>query len=226
MPKHSKPVVPPVNAGPDPAAAENAFTTLLPRLRSLSADTLITLNTDLQDAAIRALAVARFLAEPEPITRFGLLSPKLFDPKHITDLAPMALAAYHASNELRSARATSSEAKIPVDLADEAISVKTRMLKLAEYAFQGDAVISLEVADIRFGTGYKDLANDLVRLAKIYIAHQGILSKDAFTYRATDVDDARKLAQRILTELGNTRSIEETKWIDLSARMDAAPKWL
>jgi hypothetical protein len=130
----------------------------------------------------------------------------------------MALAAYHASNELRSARAISSEAKIPVDLADEAIGMKARMLKLAEYAFEGDAVISLEVADIRLGTGYKDLANDLVRLAKIYIAHQAILSKDAFTYRATDADDARKLAQRILTELGNTRSIEETKWIDLSAR--------
>jgi hypothetical protein len=202
----------------DPAAAETAFNTLLPRLQALSKDTLLVLNTDLQDAAILALAASRFTAEPEPAARFALLHHDVFDPQHLADLAPAALAAHHAGLRLRSARATSTEAKIPVALADEATQVKTRMLRLTAHVYQDDPKRLAEVEDIRLGTGYKDLAGDLTRLAKLYADDPETVAKDGINYRASDTDDARTLAQKILTALGESRSEEEARWVDLAQR--------
>lgn len=202
----------------DPAAAENAFAALLPRLQSLPPDNLLALNTDLQDAAIIALAAARFTAEAEIAARFALLHKDLFDPRHLTDLAPAALAAHHIGLRLRTARATATEAKIPVALADDAAAVKARMLRLTAHVFEDDPALSAEVEDIRSGTGYKDLASDLVRLAKLYADNPATVAKDGVNHRPTDADDARTLAQKILAALGESRSGEEARWVDLANR--------
>jgi hypothetical protein len=204
---------------PDPAATGKAFKAVLPRLKALSPDAVLALNADLQDAAIVALSVAGFLAMPEAKTRFGHLSAKVFDAKNVEELEPTALAAYHISIELRSARATATEAKLPVDLVDAALELKERMLELASYVFKKDKKLSLEVADIRTGTGYKDLASDLSRLAKIYEDNKAIVSKDTVNYKSTDAKDARRLAQQILAELGRERSKDEATWVDLAARV-------
>ena len=120
----------------DPAAAKNAFVAMSARRDALPKDSLIAVTLDVQAATIIALSVSRFLAEAEPRARFALLNAKVFDPAHVADLEPSALAASHAYVELQSARAQSTEAKLPVSLVENSSEVKDRMLECAEYLFK------------------------------------------------------------------------------------------
>jgi hypothetical protein len=197
----------------DPAAAKKAYEAMTPRMNALAKDDLALLNIDAQEAAIIALSVSRFLAEPEPSARFALLDAKLFDPAHLGDLATIALTVSHAYVELQSARAQTTEAKLPVALVDAATEVKERMLECAEYLFKRHTVLSREVASIRVGAGYRDLASDLIRLAKVYEDNKATVEKDPLNYRSTDAAEARTYAQKVLTSLGEAQSAEEKRCV-------------
>ena len=194
----------------DPAAAKNAFVTMSARRDALTKDSLIAVTLDIQEATIIALSVSRFLADPEPRARFALLHARVFDPAHVADLEPMALAASHAYVELQSARAQSTEAKLPVSLVEKSSEVKDRMLECAEYLFKRHK-LAKEVASIRLGGGHRDRASDLLRLARIYEDEKPTVEKDPLNYRADDAEKARSYAQEILTELGNAQSAEEQR---------------
>ncbi len=206
------------NTPPDPAAARKAYEAMTPRMATLAKDDLALLNIDGQAAAILALSVSRFLAEPEPRARFALLHPRTFDPAHLGDLGTIALTVSHAYVELQSARAQTTEAKLPVALVDKATQVKERMLECTEYLFKRHATLSKEVASIRAGTGYRDTASDLLRLAKIYEDQKDKVEKDPVNYRDTDAADARLHAQEILAELGNAQSAEEQRCVAAMTR--------
>jgi hypothetical protein len=208
----------PKNNPPDPAAAKKAYETMSPRMAALAKEDLALLNIDGQAAAIIALSVSRFLAEPEPRARFALLDAKTFDPAHLGDLGTIALAVSHAYVELQSARAQTTEAKLPVALVDKATKVKERMLECAEYLFKRHEKLSKEVASIRADSGYRDTASDLLRLAKIYEDKKSTVEKDPLNYRDTDAADARTHAQEILTELGNAQSAEEQRCVAAMTR--------
>ena len=212
MPKNP----PPANPKPttlDPAAAKKAYDAMAPRRNALAKDSLAVLNVDAQKAAIIALSVSRFVAEPEPAARFALLHAKTFNPAHLGDLPTIALAVSHAYVELQSARAQTTEAKLPVKLVNDASVVKERMLECAEYLFKRHVKLSREIASIRLGSGYLDLASDLVRLAKVYEDNKATVEKDPLNYRASDAAEARTRAQEIHTELGNAQSAEEQQWV-------------
>jgi len=203
---------------PDPEAAKKAFDAMLPRMKALPREALARVNIDIRQAVITSLAVSRAVAAPEMKKRFALLHKDLFDPAHLTDLEPLALATSHAQVELAAARAQTVEAKLPVDLVDAATEVKARMLELCAYVFKRHPKLSREVDDIRTGTGYKDLALDILRLAKIYEDEHATVSKDVVNYRSEDPSAARTPEQRITTELGEAQSAEEKRWVDLTAR--------
>lgn len=212
MTKHALPPNPKSNL-PDPAAAKKAYEAMLPRMDALAKDQLNLLNVDAQEAAIIALSVSRFLAEPEPKARFALLDAKLFDPAHLAFLPTIALAVSHAYVELQSARAQTTEAKLPVKLVDDATEVKERMLECCEYLFKRHPKLSLEVASIRAGSGHRDRASDLLRLAKVYEDNKSTVEKDPLNYQPTDAANARLLAQDILSTLGEAQSAEEKKCV-------------
>jgi hypothetical protein len=197
-------MVPPI----DPAAAKNAYEALLPRARAMPASEYETARVDLQQAVIIALGVAQLLDKPEIRDRFTLLPTKIFDHRHLDDLSPFALALHQSLVKLQSAEANSSEAMLPVSLVESATEVKKRMIDLCEYVFKANVALSNEVADIKSGTGYKDHALDLGRLAVLYEDHQAVLSKDVFTYRSTDKDDARRLEAAIIHELSQAQSAD------------------
>jgi len=217
MPKNPPPVSPPVTP-PDPAAAKKAYDAMTPRMNAIAKDQLAVLNVDAQEAAIIALSVSRFLAEPEPTARFALLNTKLFDQAHVGDLATIALTISHAYVELQSARAQTTEAKLSVALVEAATEVKDRMLECVEYLFKRHVTLSKEVASIRLDSGYRDLASDLIRLAKIYEDKKSTVEKDPLNYRDTDAATARNRAQEILTELGNAQSAEEKRCVSSLTR--------
>ncbi len=217
MPKNPPPENP-KNNPPDPAAAKKAYEAMTPRMNALAKDQLSLLNVDAQESAIIALSVSRFLAEPEPGARFALLHAKAFDPAHLGDLGTIALTVSHAYVELQSARAQTTEAKLPVALVDAASEVKERMLECTEYLFKRHAVLSREIASIRLGSGYRDLASDLIRLAKVYEDNKATVEKDPLNYRAADAAEARTRAQEILTTLGEAQSAEEKRCVGALTR--------
>lgn len=193
----------------DPEAARNAYNAVLPRVEALSIDQRTPITVDLQDAIIIALGVAQFVDQAEARARFALLPPEVFDPAHIDDLPTLALAAHHGYVLLQTARAGGTEAMLSAELVAEAGEVRTRMLELCEYVFRRDPALSTEVASIRTGTGYKDLATDLVRLAKIYEDQAELVARDPINYRASDAADARRLSQTIMHQLSQNQNAGE-----------------
>jgi hypothetical protein len=198
----------------DEASAKVAFEKLLPRMEQLPKDGLQAPNTSVDAAAIVALGIARELDEKQVRSRFALLPPELFDIAALDDLESAALATWYASTRLLAANAQSSEAKLPVDLVNEATATKARMLKVCDYHFDLSTPLGLEIADIRVGTGYRDLAQDLSRLAKIYRDQKKQLENDKVHYRPKDAATADELAHRILEELSASRSGEQKLWAE------------
>jgi hypothetical protein len=221
MPKPSKDAAPPPadSSKPlDPQAAEKAFHAVKQRLLGLDPEKLAARSVDLEKAAVAAAAVGRWVKEKEVRARFASLPKKYFDQAHVDDLEKIALAAWHAAVSLRSASAGKSDAKLPVSLVQKATSIKQRMLPLCEYHFGDDPVDGPEVADIKLGAGYGDLASDLLRLAKLYKKHRARVKTDAKYYVAGDEAEAGRTAHAILRELGEAKNQDQKAWTDLTLR--------
>jgi hypothetical protein len=75
----------------------------LPRLLDLAPAEILPVNIDLQKAAIAALAVGRWVKEPEFRARFRKLPESEFQQANVDDLETIALAALHVSVELLTA---------------------------------------------------------------------------------------------------------------------------
>ncbi len=103
------------------------------------------------------------------------------------------------------------------------VAIANDRVEPARYHLDDHSTDSAEVADIRSGTGYLDLALDLSRLAKLYQKHQNIIKKDPKNYVASDIDDARKYSSEILRLLGDARNENAKTWADMVARASNHP---
>lgn len=210
----------------DPEAGRRAFSDIKPELDRLTERELININGDIGQAAPAALQVVQQLNNPELL---GLLKqmPR-FEVRWAEDLPKYIWAAWYARAQLHDVEAGESSAKLPADLAERARSRRERMLKLMEYYFDDDENVAPVLASIRAGSGYRDLATDLVRLAESYDAHVSSIKGDAKHYRASDAREARRDAQTILLELGDNRQAGDSNaaayaqrsWTLLSKRYD------
>ncbi len=221
MPKKNTTPAGPVAAGGealDPKAAEKAFETFKQRLLGLDPEKLATQSVDLEKVSVLAGAIGRWIKEKEPRERFASLPKKHFDQAHVEELESVALAAWHAAIELRSANAGKSEAKLPVSLVMEATALRARMTALATYNFGDDPVDGPEIDDIKVGTGYTDLASDLVRLRKLFLKHLDEVKLDRKNYQPGDEVLAGRLAHAIVKELGEAKNQQQKIWSDLGAR--------
>jgi hypothetical protein len=198
----------------DPALAKAALDRFLPRLEKIRSEELGAPRTGVDMAALFALGVAEELARPEMRVHFAKLPKEAFDVADLDDLGPAALATWYASTELLAANAHGTEARLHADLVSEASDLRGRMLRVADYHFDPDTLQGREVADIRIGTGHRDLAQDLARLTKLYRLSEARLSDDRIWYRKEDGDRASELAQQILRELGESRTAEQKLWTD------------
>lgn len=187
-----------------------AFESLLPRLKAIPADSLATLNADAGRAAIAALGVAAIATAPEMLVRFKSLPAKEFKIKSVEDLSTIAWACWYAATENEKNRATSTDAKLPADLVNKAVAMENRMQACCEYHLNDDPEVGPQLAALRAGHGHQDLATDLLGYAAIYRDHWDVLSADKKHFRATDADDAVKIAEEMLALLG-TRTSPETR---------------
>ena len=202
----------------DRSANQAAFEQVLPRCRVFTPDKLVAARTDLRRAAIAALGVAAEVNKPENRALFSKLPPEKFDPVLLDLLEPAARAVIFAKADMATAEALASEAKLSAALAQESMVVRARMLKLVEYHLGDEEEPGRIIADIRAGSGYEDLSEDLERLARIYRERGELLSKDPSFYVAEDPESAERLAAKIQAELGIGSTPKQHEQKDILAR--------
>lgn len=172
------------------------------------------------------LAATSALGLLQEITRLGLAD-RLeqlhrigeFDLVHLRELPDLANAAWYIRHRLDQATALTSEARIPATLAEDSQKLRARMLKVLDFHFEDDALIAPQLAYIRRGSGYQDLADDLTGLATLYGKHEKQLAGTPRIYQASDQKEALRLAQGILSELGIGGSKSPSEWSLLQQRV-------
>lgn len=172
------------------------------------------LNVDLQVMAGRALDSVKALRQE---TDAGVsLEVRLlefprwaFDPAHLLDLETKAWACWYIHARRASSAASSKGTKVSKADLSAAKERRARMLRLLEHHLAGVEAVEKELAHIRKGTGYEDLALDLSRLAALYDLHAAKLSTDPTWWKADDAPEARRLAIA-LTE--RARGDQATEW--------------
>lgn len=202
-----------------PSDAEKAFKSLAPRLAAFPRESLAVVNVDLLLAAVFALGTSRMVTEPSVRARFAKLAKTgEYDDTCVDDLAPAAQAAWYARHRFVLADATRTEARVSIPLLEEATALRARMLRLVEYWLSDDGVLGAEIAAIRAGQGYQDLASDLVALGALFERHGATLAQDRKLYQAADATNANRVAGEILRQLGAAATQEQSEWSNMLPR--------
>ena len=221
--------------GLDPEAARLAFEALLPLLDAQR--DVRTASTDIRRAIIHAAAIGRLVRKPDMQVEFeSLPGAALRHPARLS-AGVAALATWYTVLTLRRASALSTGAKLPEELLTEGGALKLRMFKVIEYMLGHLSGVSTQLADIRTGKGYVDLAEDLMQLADLFEAHAAALAEDRTHYRVEDAVNAKKIGHGILLVLGDGRVSDARYWAEYQAlawtllvttyeEVSAAGQWL
>ncbi|HEU4537789.1 MAG TPA: hypothetical protein VFS00_26895 [Polyangiaceae bacterium] len=186
----------------DPVAGERALLQLMPRLNTLSADRLERPRFDLETVALGAIALARATREPNLRARFLALPPSEFDPEWLELLEPLAMALWHVQRtHLAVTGSSTAAAVVPVELSEAATELERRMQTCVEYHLADHPEAGPKVAFLRVGTGYRDLAGDLMGYAELYRDYRDELRYDRKHYREGDAEEAVRLATRLFEAL-------------------------
>jgi hypothetical protein len=186
----------------DPDKGLAAWTRVEPLLAALGAKRATLRGVDAGLAAIKLVQAGEWLTRGEVTARFAILPGSEFEGRLLALVEPAARSVLHLQAQVKTAAAGTPTVKLDVDLAAAATELRGRMLKVVEYHFGDDPALGAEIEDIRRGKGFRDTADDLLRLSQIYKAKRVVLSQDPTHYRATDETDALRLASRIHEELG------------------------
>jgi hypothetical protein len=200
---------------PQSSVAQRAFAAREQELEAFTSGTVQRVLVDVQIAAAVAHSVAQRDQEPERLAMFErLASADLYDLALPQRVAEFALATWFTRQRQLGRLALTSSASVPPEVLRNAQLQRRRMLKVLDHWFEDDPTIVAEVAVIRAGAGYQDLANDLEQLADLYQRPtiQAVIKDDHKHYEKSDVDDARKLARSIFDGLGLGRKTDAKRW--------------
>lgn len=201
-----------------------ALRRLRPRLMALSAAEVAPLPLNLRSAALAALGVYGLIeanglrGRLEALGRLGE-----FDLEQLQLLPDLARATFYCRLKFEQGTALRSDAMVPAALASRGQELRRRMLKLLDFYFEDDPQVSPKLDFIRRGTGYQDLAEDLLGLAEQYREHKTRLRGATDYYKASDERDAARIAAELLSWLsgdaaGGSASPELATLSDLAAR--------
>jgi hypothetical protein len=196
-----------IKAEEGPSRGQSAYDFIQPLLATVADDELLVINVDQTAAAIGAIGVAERAREPALLARFQSLPPSEFDPSQIDLLSTLGWAMLHVATRLGEARAH-GRGKLPPTLVESAVTLETRMQLCCEYHLGDHPEAGGELARLRSGTGYRDLAADLLGYAEFYRTYQDVLSRDLKHYRPTDEAEAVQTAEQIYTLLGEVATAE------------------
>ena len=202
----------------DAVTGEAAVVRVEPMLRQLPADDVTPPNMDPQQCAIAALAVVDRLREPARAAIFATLPEAVLE-RGLTDrLEQLAHALWYIHTEAKTDVATQTGVKVDMNLVNEGVALRERMLQVLGYHFSDDEKMVAEVADIRAGTGYQDLATDLSRLNRHYEEHADALARDKRHYQPSDAARAGVIRDAIVSALRSAMNAKASDAVDLKHR--------
>ena len=194
-----------------------AYEAVRAEAEALPADQVFARGVNLDDAVSRLLGVVAAIAEdPELATRLGALPAAVLAPHHLERLPTLADALSYAHRRAKTEGATTSSAVVPLETIEKATEARERLLSLTSYHLSAKPTVVAELADIRAGSGRLDLAMDLDRLAALVHEHHARLKDDQVHYRASELDDAPRLAKEIRTAFHATTT---NTWADAARRV-------
>lgn len=205
----------------DVGAAQQAFEELQSELLQLNAAQLQPVRVDLQLTSAIVYSVATRDNTGNRRARLALVAQGgSFDITLLDRLPLMALAAWHTRRQQIEAVDAASNARVAEVTLKEAQAARSRMLRVLTYYFEDHVEYSKRIAAIRAGSGYLDLANDLLSVADFYEVPDvnAIVSIDPVYYRADDPALARQLAQQLFCGLGLAAEGEAARWTDMAQR--------
>lgn len=185
----------------DPKIGEQGFLECKPVLLAMPVEQVGPPNVDPLHGAMAAMALADHVEGELCAGQFGLVHESFLGDATPPFLRKLAQATFYIETRARTRAATANEVKIDAALLSEGVTVRDRMLRVLAYNFDTDAIMQAEVADIRSGNGYMDLAADLARLATHYTQHAEALAIDKQQYRPEDQVRARGISQEIVSAL-------------------------
>lgn len=183
----------------NPASGQAAFNVLAPNRAALTKVQVA--RIDIQAGALAALGAYGFAKQASAVlAQFQAMGKAgLFLMTTLEDLKTAALAALYAFNQAEMAGSYATDAMVPATLVAQASAVEKRMQARCEYAFANDPTVKPLLDMLRPGTGYNDLANDLLGYASIYESKKAqIVATNDPNYRATDLADAKSYAGQLL----------------------------
>lgn len=195
-----------VDAGPvplsfDPTVGERAVNQCKTALFLLAPSQVGFPNCDSIQAAGVAVRLADTVESPRYKPSYDQLPAALLGDATAEDLRTYAQALLYLETRVRTKDATSNEIRVDPELVNEGIGLRERMLRVLSYHCDGDPVMRVELADIRSGQGYVDLASDLGRLSTHYFTHRAAISVDKVHYVAADEDRASAISNKIVSAL-------------------------
>jgi hypothetical protein len=199
-------------------AGKAALELLTPRYRAIADGDVQRPRTNIVRAAIAALGVATKINQKGWRPLFTKLPPERFSMETLDLLEPAARGAMYVCTQTAWTESRDTDAKLSVTLANEAVVVRDRMLKVVEYHLGQDPENGPEIAAIRSGKGYADLSQDLWRLSELYHENAEALSKDGTFYKADDAQNAERMAKVIQDSLGITTGPKDKAQLDLQMR--------
>jgi hypothetical protein len=204
----------------DPVAAKAAAEAHRARLAAFPPAELAVPRLDVRAAALAALSVYAFVTQVGPLhARFKAQHEiREFDIANIETLKDAAFLVLYAHAQAEAAGAFKSDAKVPIDLFQQGTNLEARMQELCEYKFKRNPQIAPILAVLSPGTGYRDLATDLIGYADIYEMEPKQVTSDTTNYRPTDVAEARRIAGEILAHLAGAMSPKARDAYDLLQR--------
>jgi hypothetical protein len=130
-------------------------------------------------------------------------------------LRQLAHALFFLDQRARSFVAIRPAKRLDRDLLAKALAVRDRMLRVLAYHAHDEPLMQAEIASIKTGTGYMDIASDLARVAVHYTTHRERLERERVQYDPADENLARGIANEILKALAIP---EDRTILDLRAR--------
>jgi hypothetical protein len=193
-------------------AGRAAYQELKPLFDAYGQHELATRSCNAERSALHVLGVAKTIESNGLTSQFAAIG--VFDMQHLHRLRPLAWATWYCATCLSSATAVDSRQRVCKETLGRARARRRRMLRLLKHHLGHDGVMARQLADIRRGTGYLDLAADLARLVGLYEKHEPLLSRDPTHYDPSDLSGAREDVRAVIAELAATHPDRVAHWRD------------
>lgn len=199
---------------PAPEDGEVAWGAMADEVDARVGAPVTTVNTELQEAAERAIDVLDRLHGDEGLyAKFKLAgSVGLFDFAVLKRTQTVAWALWHARHEQR-CEELMPERKVDDVTLEEAVTLRAKLARVAKYHLEFHQDEGPLVQSVTADRERRKIANDLEVLAKVFKRHYELLTSDPY-YEADGAERAHVLAMVILRALGKT---ERATWTDRCA---------